>query len=90
MRLVLSRRTTDEAMGMLVRRFPALASLEVKRENRVSVLTDEALRAVSSLPALTSIDLSYCHKVTAAGVQALAAPPPPLEGGASYHAAVSP
>jgi hypothetical protein len=34
-------------------------------------LTDEALRAVSSLPALTSLNLRYCNKVTAAGVQAL-------------------
>jgi hypothetical protein len=34
-------------------------------------LTDEALRAVSSLPSLTFIDLAGCDKVTAAGVQAL-------------------
>jgi hypothetical protein len=26
---------------------------------------------LSSLPALTSLDLSHCYKVTAAGVQAL-------------------
>jgi hypothetical protein len=45
MRLVLRRETTDEAVGMLVRRFPALASLEVKGD-ALSVLTDEALRAV--------------------------------------------
>jgi hypothetical protein len=44
-RLVLRRETTDEAVGMLVRRFPAVASLEVKGANSVSVLTDEALRA---------------------------------------------
>ena len=29
-RLVQTRQTTDEAMGMLVLRFPAVASLEVK------------------------------------------------------------
>jgi hypothetical protein len=69
-RLVLRRETTDEAVGMLVRRFPALASLEVKGD-ALSVLTDEALRAVSSLPTLTSPNLRYCPKVMVAGVQAL-------------------
>jgi hypothetical protein len=44
-RLVLRWRTTDEAVGMLVRSFPAVVSLEVKGANSVSVLTDEALRA---------------------------------------------
>ena len=44
-RLVLRWQTTDEAVGMLVRRFPAVVSLEVKGANSVSVLTDEALRA---------------------------------------------
>jgi hypothetical protein len=29
------------------------------------------VRALSSLPALTSLNLRYCNKVTAAGVQAL-------------------
>jgi hypothetical protein len=37
----------------------------------VAALTDAGLRAVSNLPALTSLDLRYCIKVTAAGVQAL-------------------
>jgi hypothetical protein len=32
-------------------------------------LTD--VRALSSLPALTPLDLRFCYKVTAAGVQAL-------------------
>ena len=41
MRLVLRPQTTDEAMGMLVRRFPAVASLEYKG-NEWRVLTDEA------------------------------------------------
>jgi hypothetical protein len=35
------------------------------------VLADEALLAASILPALTSLDLRYCSKVTADGVQAL-------------------
>jgi hypothetical protein len=69
-RLVLRGQTTDEAVGMLVRRFPAVASLEYKGGGW-RVLTDEALRAVSSLPALTFLDLRHSHKVTAAGVQAL-------------------
>jgi hypothetical protein len=43
MRLVLRRQTTDEAMGMLVQRFPAVVSLKMKRENRWGVLTDEVL-----------------------------------------------
>jgi hypothetical protein len=72
-RLVLRRKTTDEAMGMMVRRFPAVVSLELKREYLAEevALSDEGLRAVSSLPALTSLDLRECCKVTAAGVQAL-------------------
>ena len=37
-RLVLRRETTDEAMGMLVLRFPAVVSLEVKGDGE-SVLT---------------------------------------------------
>jgi hypothetical protein len=68
-RLVLRRQTTDEAVGMLVRSFPAVVSLEVKWVR--SGLTDEAMRAVSSLPALKSLDLRACPKVSADGVQAL-------------------
>ena len=55
-RLVLRWQTTDEAMGILVRRFPAVVSLEVKGEER-RVLTDEGLRAVSNLTVLTSLNL---------------------------------
>jgi hypothetical protein len=44
-RLVLRRETTDEAVGMLVRRFPAVASLEVKGTGgQTAALTDEAVR----------------------------------------------
>jgi hypothetical protein len=63
-RLVLRPQTTDEAMGMLVRRFQAVVSLEVKC-GTWGVLTDEGLRAVSSLPALSFLDLRGCNnKVT--------------------------
>jgi hypothetical protein len=68
-RLVLRRQTTDEAVGMLVRRFPAVVSLEVKWGR--SVLTDEALRAVSTCTALMSLDRSGCIKVTAKGLRAV-------------------
>jgi hypothetical protein len=70
MRLVLSRQTTDEAMGMLVRSFPAVVSLEMK-SGGLGVLTDEALRAVSSLPAITSLDLTLCVKVKDDGIRAV-------------------
>jgi hypothetical protein len=66
MRLVPRWQTTDKAVGMLVRRFPAVASLEYKGNER-SVLTDEALRAVSSLTALTTLTLFCCIKLTDEG-----------------------
>jgi hypothetical protein len=107
-RLVLRRETTDEVVGMLVLRFPAVASLEMKSvPGDTLTLTDQGVqaddgrggtsctsrerppfaqvsqpprlrrghglgvRALSSLPALASLDLRFCHTVTAAGVQAL-------------------
>jgi hypothetical protein len=76
-RLVLRPQTTDEAMGMLARRFPAVVSLEIKREPyQLSVLTDEGLRSVSSLRALTyldlgNLDLGLCSKVTDEGIRAV-------------------
>jgi hypothetical protein len=70
MRLVMSRQTTDEAVGMLVLRFPAVVSLEVKGEGW-SVLTDEGMQAVSSLPALKFLDLTGCGAVTDAGMLAV-------------------
>jgi hypothetical protein len=69
--LVLRRQTTDEAMGMLVLRFPVVASLEVKGCGYAEkVLDRRGMRAVTCLPALTSLDLRCCSQVTAAGVQA--------------------
>jgi hypothetical protein len=35
------------------------------------LVTDVGVRALSSLPALTELDLTGCDEVTAAGVQAL-------------------
>jgi hypothetical protein len=69
-RLVLRRQTTDEAMDMLVRCFPAVVSLEVKGDTW-GVLTDEGLRAVSSLRAQTSLNLRCCSKLTDEGLRAV-------------------
>jgi hypothetical protein len=68
--LVLKHRATDEAVAVLMRRFPAVASVGMKGA-AWGVLTDESLRAVSVLPALTSLDLTGCHLVTARGLRAL-------------------
>ena len=72
-RLVLRYQTTDDAMGKLVRRFPAVVSLEVKggKWGQRAALTDKGLRAVSSLASLTFLDLSWCCDVTDEGVQAV-------------------
>ncbi len=71
-RLVLRPQTTDEAVGMLVRRFPTVVSLEVKGVyEEEAVLTDQGLRAVSSLASLTFLDLSWCRNVTNEGVRAV-------------------
>jgi bacterioferritin-associated ferredoxin len=73
-RLMLSVHITDEAMGMLVRSFPAVVSLELKHGGyEEDVLTDESMRAVSSLTALTSLNLTNCRQVTDDGVRAVVA-----------------
>ena len=76
-RLVLSRETTDEAVGKLVRRFPTVVSLEFKSEPGAwaALLTDQALRAVSSLASLTCLDLSFCRNITDEGVRAVSSLP---------------
>jgi hypothetical protein len=52
-RLLLRPQTTDEAMGMLVRRFPTVVSLESKGDFlNHALLTDEALRALSNCTSL--------------------------------------
>ena len=73
-RLVLRRQTTDEAMDMLVRCFPAVVSLEVKGDTW-GVLTDEGLRAASSLRAQTSLSLRCCSKLTDEGLRAVSSMP---------------
>ena len=71
-RLVMRRNTTDEAMGMLVRRFPAVVSLEMKSvPNETLALTDQGVHAMSSLRALTCIDLSRCKLMTDQALRAV-------------------
>jgi hypothetical protein len=71
-RLLLRRETTDEAVGMLVRRFPTVVSLEIVGvPGQTAALTDKGLRAVSSLPSLTFLGLNRCRTVTGAGMRAL-------------------
>jgi hypothetical protein len=75
MMLVLRREiTTDEAMGMLTRRFPAVVSLEMKG-NVWGVLTDEGMLAVSSLTKLTSLNLRFCRELTDEGMRAVSSLP---------------
>ena len=62
MRLVLRRETTDEAMGMLVLRFPAVASLEVKVRyafGLVLALDPTPLLSHTAQPSLSSLVLSH-------------------------------
>jgi hypothetical protein len=61
-------------MGMLVLRFPAAASLELKGDGW-GVLTDKGLQAVSSLPALTKLNISWCGLVTDVGMRAVSSLP---------------
>jgi hypothetical protein len=70
-RLTVSWKTTDEGMWLLVRRFPALVSVEREYDGRYSDLTNEALFAVSSLTGLTSLNLIGCFKTTREGREAL-------------------
>ena len=75
-RLVLSWVTTDEAVGKLVRRFPMVVSLEVKGTGaQTAALTDQGLRAVSSLASLTFLDLTFCRNITDEGVRAVSSLP---------------
>ena len=70
-RLAVSKETTDAGMWLLVRRFPAVVSLEVKGADYYhrAVLTDVGMRAVSKLTGLTALSLSYCSRVTDEGVR---------------------
>jgi hypothetical protein len=71
-RLVLRRETTDEAVRMLVRRSPAVASVEMKSvPGDTLALTDQGVHAMSSLRALTCIDLSRCKLMTDQALRAV-------------------
>jgi hypothetical protein len=67
-RLVVCKPATDEGMRMLVRGFTAAASLQFKHVAG-NALTDQHVRVVSGLPALTALDLTYCSKLTDDGVR---------------------
>jgi hypothetical protein len=70
MQLVLRRETTEEAMGMLVLRFPAVASAEMKSvPGETLALTDQGVRAVSSVSTLRSLNLTACWSVKDEGVR---------------------
>jgi hypothetical protein len=74
MRLVLHD-PTDEAMGMLVRRFPAVASLELKGVcEETAALTDKGMRAVSNCTTLTSLNFSS-YDVTDEGLRLVSSLP---------------
>jgi hypothetical protein len=70
-RLVLKKKATDEGMGVLVRRFPAMVSLEFKWVSGGHALTDEGLCVVSCLTSLNELNLTDCVEVTDKGVRAL-------------------
>ena len=77
MRLVSNRVMNDEAVGMLVRRFPAVTSLQFMWLGwHGHEVTDEGVQEVCSLlPALTTLDLSSCREVTDEGVRAVSTVP---------------
>ena len=71
-RLALRQETTDEAVGMLVRRFPAVTSVQFKSYGGITcAVTDVGVLAVCNLPALTLLDLSFCRNITDVGVLAV-------------------
>jgi len=64
MRLVFKRRMTDEAVGMLMRRFPAVASVQFKWAGLEHKVTDEGVRAMS-------LNHHGCYKETIDGLNCL-------------------
>jgi hypothetical protein len=72
-RLVLKKKATDEGMGVLARRFPAVLSLDfnLNRFGEENELTDEGLKAVSGLTSLTSLFLCGSYAVTDVGMRAV-------------------
>ena len=70
--LVVKPPTPDAGVIVLVRRFPAVVTLDFKGDfKHQPKLTDEGLRAVRSLPALLCLNLTYCNKVTDKGMRAV-------------------
>jgi len=79
-RLAFARQTNDVAVGMLVRRFPAVTSVQFMKLDVYGIgsqdVTDEAVSAVSGqLRALTELDLTCCVNVTDAGLLAVSGLP---------------
>jgi hypothetical protein len=77
-RLVLTRKTTDEAMGVLVRLFPTVVSLEFKYTSGGppwGVLTDQGMLAVSNLTSLKTLNLTNCIELTDEGMRAVSSLP---------------
>jgi hypothetical protein len=76
-RLVLKRQTPDQAVDMLVRRFPAVVSIDFKGERDFPAeVSDEGVQAaVSNLPALTYFNLSSCRKLTDEALRAVSSLP---------------
>jgi len=76
-RLVFKRRMNDEAVGMLVRRFPAVTSVEFEWVVYPShEVTDAGVKEMCSLlPALTTLNLVDCREVTNEGVRAVSTVP---------------
>jgi hypothetical protein len=69
---------------VLAGRFPAITSLEFKlvSNHAWNAMTDEGMRAVCSLTALTSLDLAWCVLVSDEGLRSVSS----LTGGAAEHA----
>ena len=72
-RLMFKRRMTDEAVDILVRRFPAVTSVQLMGKDRTfHMVTDQAVLTVcSQLPALKTLELSCCLQFTSVGLLAV-------------------
>jgi hypothetical protein len=71
MKLLVRQKATDEGVGMLARRFPAVVSFELRWIFGGHAVTDVGVRAVSRLHALTFLDISYCDKLTDEALRAV-------------------
>jgi hypothetical protein len=68
---------TDETVFVLAGRFPAIISLEFKlvSNHAWNAMTDEGMRTVCSLTALTTLDLAWCVLVSDEGLRAVSSLP---------------